>query len=1219
MPSRFEAVQTLSDDGEARAVLVRDRYRGGRLVVMKRLPRRGRSHADTAALRRQLLLLRRVRHPNIAPVLDVAFDEPEETYNVTTEHVDGLDFVAFARQLPPDRLEDLVAEVLRGLAHVHAWGLFHQGLKPSNILVERDGDEVRPRIVDFGPPRSNSSPHADPHAEAERLRWLAPELIAGGKGDARSDLYGVGLMLWETLAGRPAVDSDDPEVIAAWHAGDRATPVPTGRLSRLIARLTDPMPGRRCKSAADALRLLSKETGRLFFHQGSAAEECLLTGRFVGRDAEVHRLEEVAGRAFRGEGGGLFVVEGGRGLGKSRLLEELEVLAQLNGLRVVSATARRARSRPLGVVRDVLRDLVGALGPDHACVADAVPILGSVLPNVCDEPDQDAALPPEHDRLRFQQAVAELFAAAGEVRPLLILIDDLHWIDDASFEALQHFVRQMNGVPVMLIASLDVGSLGDEQEHPVARWFDECEREVLTLAPLEASAAEDLVGSAFALPGNVKEISELVTRLTGGVPLYMEELLRNLVEGHSFAFDDDGRLLSDPGSEAADERAVRLVLARIDRLPPASHRLVEALAIFDGAASRSAVAVAASMTMAEVDAEVRGLEAADILRTDLTPDEPFWCFRNGLFREVVADRIDPADRSSMHDRVVTHLEETPGVPAAELAYHAQRGTAADRVLAHAARAAAEAGAVHDDAQERLLLEAALDAAESLGRDAEQRELMVALADVQERLGDVDEALLSWRRLSNDDPDDPHIRVREGDLLRRRGAWADAERVLTEGRRLAAALGNVPLTSRAERGLADCLFRRGRSAEALAGLDAAYARLGSDGLPGERARILSSMGVIRWFRGEREDALQHHLESRRAFEEAGDRLGCATADVNVGLALWTRGRLTDALDRFRRAETMARRMSHYFVLASALHNRGVIELELGRLDDASRTLGASLHMRRRLADEVGLAKALNNIGLVHHFAGRLESARRLIEESLARRAGAGETRGQANGHVNLGLVRLDLGDDLLAEESFAEALRLARDEEDRGVIGAALLGLARLHLRRCEIEPAHEAAERARDVFAGLDQPHDVADADLLIGRIDVALGRVTPARLRIADALRAIRRTGNARLLVQGRRAAGDARSGAAGLSSYAAARRTAERHGFEEMAWRAAHEEGLAFEAAERHEEAVRALRRAMEGLRRLHDRLPEHRRESWLKDARKLDLQASFAGLVRKTECLT
>ncbi len=282
---------------------------------------------ERAAARREVAALRMLLTPGVARLIDEGLDAVGPV--VVMELIDGAPFPG------PDRSPAVVAEVtaqlLRVLADVHALGVVHRDLKPANVLVTADG---RPVVLDFGLALGGTLSH-DPRSEGlvGTPAWLAPEQIDGRAVDARTDLYAVGLMLFEALTGampvpvEPSlgralaarVDEDTPPVRT------RAPALPDG-LARLIDRVLQRDPDARPASAADALAVLLGDDDRP------------RVGPQLPRLGDRAPLDAALDRCLRG----LAVdVVGPRGSGRTRLLEDLADALVAHGRTVLRAAPGR--------------------------------------------------------------------------------------------------------------------------------------------------------------------------------------------------------------------------------------------------------------------------------------------------------------------------------------------------------------------------------------------------------------------------------------------------------------------------------------------------------------------------------------------------------------------------------------------------------------------------------------------------------------------------------------------------------------------------------------------------------------------------------------------------------------------------------------------------------------------------------------------------------------
>src|SRR5262245_60667838 len=245
---RYEPLSVLGEGASASVLEVRDRVGGGPNVALKRLPA-GRAELALEEFRR----LRAFHHPGIPRALELGVDPQDGLLYFTSERVHGADFLRALRSAPLERQLAAVADLLRTLALLDERGVIHRDLKPSNLIVEEAGAAgSRVVLIDFGLAVSGASREL-----AGSLPWLAPELFEGEAATHASDLYALGVVLFELWNGSHPYPADSPVEWARSHrtrpaafAADRSPPAP---LARVVLRLLEKERRRRYAHARDVL------------------------------------------------------------------------------------------------------------------------------------------------------------------------------------------------------------------------------------------------------------------------------------------------------------------------------------------------------------------------------------------------------------------------------------------------------------------------------------------------------------------------------------------------------------------------------------------------------------------------------------------------------------------------------------------------------------------------------------------------------------------------------------------------------------------------------------------------------------------------------------------------------------------------------------------------------------------------------------------------------
>src|SRR5262245_25429336 len=378
----------------------------------------------------------------------------------------------------------------------------------------------------------------------------------------------------------------------------------------------------------------------------SAGEAPATDGPFVGRQLEITLLREALDEVTRGRGQ-VVAVLGEAGIGKSRLTGEIATEAGRRGARVVFGRAYDSdQVLPLGVWADALHraqfggdpDTLATLRP--ACRAE----LGRLVPELG---DPDRMPPAGSDSMQLFESVAQLVATLALQKPLIIVLDDLHWADDMSRRLFSFVARRVQGaLPVLMMLT----ARAEEMPDALSRALDDLDRELpvlqLSLHPL---GRDDTGRLARALAGSGRDaasltsLAEAVWAASEGSPFMIVETLRAL---------GDGSIAETPGTLPLPQRVRRLLRGRLDRLRPESRQLAAAAAIigrdFDHALLQKASGLGE-------DEALEGLEELVRRRIVHAVGDRF-DFSHDRIREVAYAELLPPRRRLLHRQVAEAIE-----------------------------------------------------------------------------------------------------------------------------------------------------------------------------------------------------------------------------------------------------------------------------------------------------------------------------------------------------------------------------------------------------------------------------------------------------------------------------------------------------------------------------------------------------------------------------------
>ena len=701
---RYEVKRFLGEGGKKMVYLAHDNLLD-RDVAFALIKTEGLDVIGLTRINREAQAMGRLgSHPHIVTVFDLG-DHDGQPFMVTElmsgGDVEGMLEDAAEHRLSLEQAVSIASETCRGLEFAHSKGIVHRDLKPGNVWLTGDGVA---KIGDFGlAVASDRSRLTQEGMMVGTVSYMPPEQAMGGEVTQRADLYSLGAMLYEMVTGRPPFLGDDsvsiigqhintPPVSPTWHNGNCPRP-----LEALILRLLAKNPEERPGSASDVLTVLdglgtevSLEAPAVVGAETSEgrtnALDSVAQGVFVGRQQEMGELKAALEDTLSGRGRMMTLV-GEPGIGKTRTSQELATYAGLRGVKVLWGRCYEEQGVPpywpwVQAIRSYVRDaepekLSTEMGAGAADIAEVVSDVKTQLPGLQPAPQ----LEPEQARFRLFDSITAFLKSASQSRPLMIILDDLHWADKPSLLLLQFVVRELSNGRILLVGTYRDMELS--RQHPLAESLGELTRERAFQRVLLRGLSQEDVGRFIEVAAGVQPEDALVNAVytqTEGNPLFVTEVVRLLVQEGQLG---QAQRTSGRQTESWTVRipeGVREVIGR--RLNRMSERCNDTLTM--------ASIVGREFEFSQLKALVEDLSEdmlLDVLEEALAarvieemPDSiGRYQFTHALLQETLMDELSLTRRVRLHARIAESLEAMYGDDAEshaeELVFHFEQAQA----------------------------------------------------------------------------------------------------------------------------------------------------------------------------------------------------------------------------------------------------------------------------------------------------------------------------------------------------------------------------------------------------------------------------------------------------------------------------------------------------------------------------------------------------------------
>jgi tetratricopeptide (TPR) repeat protein/tRNA A-37 threonylcarbamoyl transferase component Bud32 len=1050
-------------------------------------------------------------HPNAAVLYEVGTDGDD--IFLAMEYVPGVTLrdLVTAGPLAWNDAVDVALGVLAALQDAHAKGIVHRDIKSQNVRRTPDG---RIKVLDFGLAKvTGASTITREGSILGTVAFMSPQQVVGEDLDGRSDLYSLGVVVYELLTGRLPFTGDQEVAVA--HAILHEDPItirelaPTvpAELEHIVFKAMMKNPSSRYQSAAEMAEDLTRfrdhdrrrragvheEIDLIATQDVYAARRERFQAPLTGREAVLEKVRGYLHETRMGEG--MTICIGGEaGVGKTRFLEELRQTCRREGYRsIVSACLFGGSTGSYFPFAEAFRQYFSLKGVASAAALQT--FLFDRAPRLC------GSVPVLSRFLRFTfttngpsseeelwEILDQLVAFISDERPLVLVVEDLQGADVASLRLFHFLARRVPRRRVLLVGTYrpeEVAAEPGERPHPLPALLGLMSREDrferIELPRLRREDVKQILERLFPVHTWGDDFANLLYRETEGNPFFMVEILK-LLAGEKILEERDGKWTLRTAVEriSIPEKVFDVVTRRLSRLGPREREILE-LGAVEGDVFHSGTILRGLKI--ERMALLKTLQFLEQVHHLIHAAGPQYHFDHSKIREILYDSIPPELRIEYHTVVGQFLRESFGDVdeyAGIIAHNLLAAGLREEAVPFLIRAATAASRLFAHGDAIHYLEEAEGVLHALHTQKPPPERVNQLADIRAQRGDEEyaaghyrEALVSYDMALSLDRATGSPR-READLTRAVGrvqyligqsvaAKESYERAIAHyaalEARARAAKDDEGLAA-ACRELGKLYFFRGNLDRARQYIDETIALARRVGSPRIQAAALNNLAGVHYEHGELEEALACHRAALAIRQAASEPADLAQTQKNLGITHYRLGELAEAESHLEEALTLYRKTSDRRGEAVTLRHLGNLHYERGDHAAAQRHWESSLSLCRELGNTEDLCRCLNNLGVLHFEQGHYASAYRHYQDALEVSAAIGSKSHLLSLHVNLAELLLSLDQLTRAEANLERAEDLARELDAAPTLSEVHALRAMLLAERGDAEEARAECEEA---------------------------------------------------------------------------------------------------------------------------------------------------------------
>ncbi len=1015
---RYKILEKLGEGGLGQVYKAYDRWEEKEVALKLLL-----DQTHLKKFQKEFQFMTQLEYPGLVQAFDFGYTEDKKPY-FTMELLDGpllsqLDIKEDLKKLYP-----LILKVVVILDYIHSRGIVHCDLKPDNIQLTQDPIGVK--LLDFGLAEKMGA--STKSKLKGTLSHIAPEVLKNKKVDERTDFYSLGIVLYELITGRLPFLEEDPIKLLSAHLQEKpVAPIKLNprippSLNHLVLKLLEKSPQDRPSSSQ-----LKKNLYSLWGKEAPPEDESIYLnylsgGAMVGREKELASLLKNLKEATSSPGR-IVLIQGELGTGKSILVRNFKVQAQLQGTLFVDSRCYGKESSPYHPIKKILFKLTPYLSEKSPhLLQEFDPELKLLLSQgSINSTSRGKDLSMEEENLSSRMAL--FLVKASQVVPFCLCLEDLHWAPAGSLRILEKLAPLITQSKILLCGSIRDEELNPEGQlksliniHTGKNYFQS-----IKLSRLTPKGLKELLILKLSRIEPPPELIAYIHKTTSGNPFFAIEVLKFLLEKRIISIDRKKLKVVTQGlnSILVPDHIEKIWMENLEKYDDSIQSFLQVSALAGKGFDLEIIKFLSGYSENKIfDILFTLLRDQVLIQRKKQKDKNLWYeFTNQSLKHLLYDRLPEKKSVFLHRKLGEFLEKKKGwdpqEKAEEIAYHFIRSNDYEKAFQYSMICAEKASRQFAHHEIEYYLKSALEASFKFEDKREGSE----------------------KRLT--------VLKRRGDLWKGTGDLNSALKDYKESVNLAKLLKDLPAEAKAQRELGEIYRLKHDYKRGLNHLNQAletYKKINdSNGI----ASTLNNLGNLYWIDSQYDQAKESYQIAFELHSKLGNKELAALSLNNIGIISSIQYKYDEALEHFNQALSIQRQLDKKEEVSRGLNNVGAVMVLSGKYNQAIGSFQEALKLNEKIENKMEMCFNLENLGASFLKLGDYKKAIKYSRKGLKLSKEIDFQQRMGWIEKDMGTINLEMGSYQKAKRYLDRSLRVSDQIDDKELKTVVLISLAKL--------------------------------------------------------------------------------------------------------------------------------------------------------------------------------